>query len=89
MVPTQVTLEIRPEDAPIRFLVDSFLIVEKDEKPEKSESLENQQYFYEEHTCPTNWLMKVEEVIDKNGNHDPHGAFKYVGTEIFKRRMKK
>lgn len=84
LVPTKVTLEIRTEDAPITFLVDSFLIVEQGETPEESPGMENAQYFYEEHTCPTNWLMKVEEVIDKNGRHDPHGVFKYVKTEILK-----
>ena len=34
------------------------------------------QYFYEEHTCPTNWLRIP--MISVAGNHDPHGLFEFV-----------
>ncbi len=37
-------------------------------------------YFYEEHTCPTNFLG-VLNVSDDAGDTDPHGIFKYVKTE--------
>lgn len=41
---------------------------------------ENKRYFYEEHTCPTNYLG-VEMVVDLNdGDTDPHGIFEFVGA---------
>lgn len=44
--------------------------------------LESKRYFYEEHTCPTNWFGNVREIcID--GEHDPHELFKYVETRPF------
>lgn len=39
---------------------------------------ESLKYYYEEHTCPVNYL-RVEEVVDlKNNNIDPHGIFEFV-----------
>lgn len=40
----------------------------------------DKEFFYTEHTCPTNYLG-VEMVIDANtGDTDPHGIFEYLGT---------
>lgn len=42
---------------------------------------ENDRYFYDEHTCPTNYFKNVEMVIDlENGDTDPHGIFEFVGS---------
>jgi hypothetical protein len=35
------------------------------------------EYFYNEHTCPTNYLTGVYEAI-YHGDHDPHGIFEFV-----------
>ena len=40
------------------------------------------EYFYNEHTCPTNWLRSVREIAIE-GDHDPHGLFRYVETRPF------
>lgn len=40
------------------------------------------EYFYNEHTCPTNWLKRVREIAIE-GDHDPHGLFRYVETRPF------
>lgn len=41
----------------------------------------NDDYFYNEHTCPTNFMRNVKMIIDlRNMNNDPHGIFEYVGT---------
>lgn len=43
------------------------------------------QYYYEEHTCPTNWIDRdVVQVIDPEqpGDPDPHGCVRYVNTVI-------
>lgn len=41
----------------------------------------HQEYYYNEHTCPTNYLREAEEIIDMNNKDtDPHGLFDYVMT---------
>ena len=43
----------------------------------------NLQYFYDEHTCPINW-MGVECLYDsENDDSDPHGLFSFVGYELY------
>lgn len=39
---------------------------------------ENERYFYDEHTCPTNYL-DIEAIWD-GADDDPHGIFAYVAT---------
>jgi len=39
----------------------------------------NQRYFYDEHTCPTNWTREIVEIIFE-GDHDPHGVFEFVSV---------
>lgn len=34
-------------------------------------------YFYDEHTCPTNWVRNIERFTEK-GDTDPHGVFQYI-----------
>jgi len=50
----------------------------QDDSQEDYES--NQRYFYDEHTCPTNWTNQIVEIIFK-GDHDPHGVFEFVSVE--------
>lgn len=40
------------------------------------------QYYYEEHSCPTNWLDHIE-MISIDGDQDPHGLIEYVGAAAF------
>jgi ribosomal protein L37AE/L43A len=46
----------------------------------------NHAYFYNEHTCPTNYLKRVKAVVEKSEGRimcldpDPHGCFEYVAT---------
>jgi len=43
----------------------------------------NLRYFYDEHTCPVNW-MGVECLYDaENNDTDPHGLFRFLGFELF------
>lgn len=43
--------------------------------------VEENKYFYTEHTCPTNWLG-VEVIMDGEDT-DPHGIFEHVQTVEF------
>jgi hypothetical protein len=37
-------------------------------------------YFYNAHTCPTNYMRDVTEIIYE-GSSDPHGVFEFVSLE--------
>lgn len=38
-------------------------------------------FYYNENTCPTNYLKNVEEVVDlEDKSSDPHGIFEYITT---------
>lgn len=41
--------------------------------------VDNQVYFYNEHTCPTNYFSEVEELY-LGDREDPHGLFEFVGS---------
>ena len=44
---------------------------------------QHHRYFYEEHTCPTNWLNESLEVFYQYSDcyeADPHGIAEYIGT---------
>jgi ribosomal protein L37AE/L43A len=43
----------------------------------KSVPFEGKEYYYNEHTCPTNWIGQVERIISEH-DEDPHGLFEYV-----------
>jgi len=76
-IPTVVTLESK---GPVRIEVQGFVIVKDGQEPDFS----HDEYHYNEHTCPVNYLG-VEEVIDPTtGDEDPHGIFQYVKTEVWK-----
>lgn len=40
----------------------------------------HQRYYYDEHTCPTNFMSQVEQIIFE-GDEDPHGVFEFVSVE--------
>jgi len=71
---TVVTLVLPPQTLPIVLTLDGFRIV----KP--GEEHDGDAYFYNEHTCPTNWLRHVTEVRIGDSD-DPHGLFQWVSTE--------
>lgn len=46
-------------------------------------SMDGDPYYYEEHTCPVNYLRESVMVIDiPNQDKDPHGLFDYLGTDV-------
>lgn len=40
---------------------------------------DNEQFFFESHSCPTNWLRDCVAVIE-DGDPDPHGLLKHLRT---------
>lgn len=68
-----VELTLSASELPLRFKVRSTRFT-PDIEPEKDA------FFFEEHSCPTNWASYIVEIYDNEGNPDPHGFLKYVGT---------
>ena len=50
----------------------------------KAQYDDGDRYYYNEHTCPTNYLRNVVEILqvlpDGTSSADPHGIFEYQGT---------
>lgn len=83
-VETEVTLEIRAEHTPLRLHVRGMRFIDEPNDPVEGEELDEQdRYFYEEHTCPSN-VIGVD-VSNNSGDDDPHGVWSYVKTEIVRR----
>lgn len=40
----------------------------------------NKQSFYDEHTCPTNFLRNIEYLVEGNDT-DPHGIFEFMAMQ--------
>lgn len=75
LVRTLDHLVLPPQTRPVHFLVEGMDFV--DAKGNRR-TAEEKRFFYEEHSCPTNYVRC--EVIAVDGDRDPHGLFKYVGT---------
>lgn len=67
-------LELPPRTAPVLFKVRDRVVSSGGEWSDGT-------YYYDEHTCPINWLRKVEEVY-ADGREDPHGLWKLVGQFV-------
>lgn len=65
-----VLLKVEPESHPLYFVVRS-----RDYGNERNN--ESEAFFYEEHTCPTNWTDDILAVISQ-GDPDPHGFVSFV-----------
>lgn len=65
-------LMLEPHDKPIYFVLTGkcYHANPSDEEDEK-------RYFYEEHSCPTNWIGDTV-MISVDGDTDPHGFLKFV-----------
>ena len=63
-----VILEIPAHSKPIRLLLD-YEYTFKDK--------EGYRYFFEEHTCPTNWTKSIAEIVIGE-DEDPHGFARFI-----------
>lgn len=83
---TSVLLKMSPDAGDIFLIVKgSYFDDLNDGRPRPCHpfSDDKDRYFYNEHTCPTNYLQSAIEIITiRNGeaDADPHGIFQYVMT---------
>lgn len=65
------------EGSPLYFVVRDRHFFPLEEGETEEDRWEKKRYFYEEHTCPTNFIP-VAEVMTPTDS-DPHGVFKLIG----------
>lgn len=71
-------LKLEGKDGPVYFVMEHPRYHAPGIEPDPAAAnQEHQRYFFEEHSCPTNWLRECVAVI-KGGNDDPHGFLEFV-----------
>jgi hypothetical protein len=68
-------LKLAAADRTVYFVLDTPAY--RDAKDSDAEYQSHREYFYEEHSCPTNWINSIVAVIE-NGDTDPHGFLQFV-----------
>lgn len=71
-----VLLKIEPDALPVYFVVRHRRFPEHGVKGSE-EQADHDEYFFNEHTCPTNWTDDIVAVISE-GDEDPHGFARFV-----------
>lgn len=79
-VETPITVTLKSDTEPPIFVKLNAWKYGHSQKDTPEEFFNYQEYFYNEHTCPTNWTDQIEQVIFE-GDKDPHGVFKLVSIE--------
>ncbi len=78
--PTLVLLSLPPQTKPVYFVIES-AIYRHSAPLGSAEQEENNRYFFEESTCPTNCIRCEEILNEEHGRYsgDNHGLLRYVG----------
>lgn len=69
---------------PVRVVIEGIVFSHKDGAFDSQlEQYNKLQFFYDEHTCPTNWTANIVQMIDPadEEDKDPHGIFKLKSIE--------
>ena len=78
----KVLITLRSDAKPITLKVQGRVYSDRNGNfDSEEEQIEDKRYYYDEHTCPINYLDQVVKIIDGNGDDDPHGVFKFVSME--------
>jgi hypothetical protein len=76
---TPITVTLRSiTEPPITVKVNAWKYDHSQDTPQE-DFIEQERYFYNEHTCPTNWLQDIQQ-IEFEGDTDPHGVFEFVSV---------
>jgi hypothetical protein len=77
-VETRALLKLEPLKGDVFIEVEGMTFLGVGETIDGKDLVEDSRYYYEEHTCPTNYLRVVQELWEGGGGHDPHGLFKLI-----------
>lgn len=69
-IPSLNLLVLPPQKHPVYFVIGS-------DVGRNSEHGEHTEYYYNEHSCPTNWLKDIRLICIEHDT-DPHGLFRYM-----------
>src|SRR3990167_1571469 len=69
-------LKFDGKDGPVFFVMDHARYHDGESESDE-ENQSHQRFFFEEHSCPTNWLAECVAVIE-DGDCDPHGFLDFV-----------
>lgn len=72
-VETLDLLVLEPQDKPVYFVIRGMGF----RKIGEVTDFENKEFFYESHSCPTNWLRDIERLVIEDDD-DPHGLLRFV-----------
>lgn len=70
-------LMLPPQETPVYFVVEGARYEGQRHGGDTPEA-EHKRFYYEEHSCPTNWLEPV--MVYHDGDSDPHGLIEFVAT---------
>ncbi len=73
-IATTDLLMLPPQTQPVYFVVQGMRFIEK--RHYEQDEHAGKEFFYEEHSCPTNWLKP--EMVYCDGDSDPHGLIRFV-----------
>lgn len=74
-IKTLDVLVLEPQLSPVYFIVEGRRYEPYLDDVDRTER-DHKQFYYEEHSCPTNWFKPVMVYVD--GDSDPHGVLKFV-----------
>jgi hypothetical protein len=74
--PSLALLKFDGKDGPVFFIMKHDRYRSSEDETD-AEIQGHQRYFYEDHSCPTNWLRECVAVIE-DGDADPHGFLDFV-----------
>ncbi len=75
VIKTLDVLVLEPQLSPVYFVVEGMRFEPVKADSDTSEH-EHKQFYYEEHSCPTNWFEP--KMVYFEGDSDPHGLLKFV-----------
>jgi hypothetical protein len=70
-------LKLEAKDGPIYFIMDHPRYHPEGSEDSDDDNQFHQRFFFNEHSCPTNWLDECVAVIINNDT-DPHGFLKFI-----------
>ena len=72
-VDTLDLLILLPQEKPVYFVIKGMGFRKIGERTD----FDGKDFFYESHSCPTNWLRQIERLVIENDD-DPHGLLRFV-----------
>jgi hypothetical protein len=77
-IETRALLKLEPLKGDVYIEVEGMTFLGVGETIDGKDLVEDSRYYYEEGTCPTNYLGSIREIWEGDYGMDPHGLFKLI-----------